>query len=205
MNLKVFEEKIKWQVRKEYDMWLQHIRNERENKRNVLEKVLNPYLPEWQVRVPLLWKNIQLELSLFLTDELDVDFLTNQWVLGEEVMKNINLVAKYDDMDMDLYEMREDIVNHNWLYWLSATIIDARDEDEKQPISDTINPLSLIIDSKNYKWSKLRFIWVERRVSKNFLEKNDSFDQKTIKDLEFSSNSELTRTEESTQRKRTRS
>jgi len=28
-------------------------------------------------------------------------------------MKNANLVAKYDDVDMDLYEMREDIVNYN--------------------------------------------------------------------------------------------
>jgi hypothetical protein len=73
-------------------------------------------------------------------------------------MKNANLIAKYDDEDMDLYEMREDIVNHNAVYGLSATIIDARDEDEKQPISDTINPLNLIIDPKNYKGSKMRFI-----------------------------------------------
>jgi hypothetical protein len=31
-------------------------------------------------------------------------------------MKNANLVLKYDDTDMDLYEMREDIVNHNAVY-----------------------------------------------------------------------------------------
>jgi hypothetical protein len=31
-------------------------------------------------------------------------------------MKNANLVAKYDDVDMDLYEMREDIVNYNSVY-----------------------------------------------------------------------------------------
>jgi hypothetical protein len=31
-------------------------------------------------------------------------------------MKNANLVAKYDDTDMDLYEMREDIVNYNAVY-----------------------------------------------------------------------------------------
>jgi hypothetical protein len=42
-------------------------------------------------------------------------------------MKNANLVAKYDDMDMNLREQRETIVNQNALYGLSVTVIDAWD------------------------------------------------------------------------------
>jgi hypothetical protein len=31
-------------------------------------------------------------------------------------MKKANMVLKYDDVDMDLHDMREDIVNHNAYY-----------------------------------------------------------------------------------------
>jgi len=31
-------------------------------------------------------------------------------------MEGANMIAKYDDEDMDLYDMREDIVNQNALY-----------------------------------------------------------------------------------------
>ena len=195
MNILALQEKLSAKVMKEYSMWFEHIRNEIDRKRDILNKVLDPNLPEWQVRIPLLWKNIQLENALFLNDELNIEVLTNQWFLWEHIMKNANLVLKYDDTDMDLYEMREDIVNHNAVYWLSATIIDWRDNDEKQPISDTINPLNLIIDPKNYKGSKLRFIWVSRRVSYEDLESNPAFDKRQVEKAEWSYNEELDRTE----------
>ncbi len=84
-------------------------------------------------------------------------------------MDNINKVLKYDDEDMDLREMREDIINHNARFGLSATIIEGWDDDEKQPISDVINPLAIIPDPKNYKGSKMRFIGIDRRVSEEYL------------------------------------
>jgi hypothetical protein len=124
MKTSVFQEKAWGQVQKEYSMWFNHVRAERERKRQILDKVLDPNLPEWQVRVNLLDKNLQLEAALFLTDEMSVEVLANTWVLWAEVTKNANLALKYDDQDMDLYEMRETIVSDNGLYWLAATIID---------------------------------------------------------------------------------
>ena len=112
-------DKLKLQVEREYNMWFNHIRDIREYKRDILSKVLDPNLPQWQVRVNLLWKNIQLENALFLTDNLDIEFLSSKWVLWDEIMKNANLVAKYDYEDMELIDMNEDIVNYNWLYWLT--------------------------------------------------------------------------------------
>ena len=195
MDILNLQEKLSWKVQREYQMWFTHIQSELDRKRTILDKVLDPNLPEWQIRIPLLWKNIQLENSLFLTDDINIEFLTNWGILGKEVMKNANLVAKYDDTDMDLYEMREDIVNYNSVYWLAATIIDARDEDEKQPISDIINPLNLIIDPKNYKGSKMRFIWVRRRVSYERLKETAWFDKSQVEKIENTTDEEITKTE----------
>jgi len=186
---------LREKVEREYTMWFNHIRNEIERKRTILDRVLDPTLPDWQVRIPLLWKNIQLELALYLTDDINIQILTNWWVLWEEIMKNANLVLKYDDTDMDLYEMREDIINHNAVYWLSATIVDNWDDEEKQPISDVISPLNLIIDPKNYKGSKLRFIWVRRRVNLDWIKWIKWFDKSKISELEGLIDTEISKTE----------
>ena len=192
MNLKTLQEKLKWQVQKEYNLWYNHIRAERDRKRNIIDKVLDPSLPEWQVRVNLLWKNIQLELALFLTDDIGVKYLSSGWVIDDEIMKNANLVAKYDDMDMNLREQRETIVNQNALYGLSCTVIDAWDDFEKQPISDVLDPLNIIIDPENYTGSKMRFFGVNRRVSREWLETTEGFEG--VKELDFSTIQELSRT-----------
>lgn len=193
-NLLKLQEELQGKVEKEYSMWFEHIRSEVERKRDVLNKLFDPSLPEGQIRIPLFKKNLELENALFLTDEISVEFLTNWWVLWEEIMKNANMVAQYDDVDMDLHEMREDIVTHNGLYWLAATIIDSWDNDEKQPISDTIHPLNLIIDPKNYKGSKLRFIWVRRRLNLEDVLENPSFDKNQVEKVKWTTDTEITQT-----------
>lgn len=195
--MKIDKDKLQKQVEREYNIWFNYIRNIREYKRDIAKKVLDSKLPDWQVRVNLLWKNIQLENALFLTDNINIEFLSNKWILWDEIMKNANLVAKYDYEDMDLYWMSEDIVNHNWLYWLSATIIDWWDDEEKQPISNSLNPLNLIIDPKNYKDSKMRFIWVERRINEYDLENNPNYKIPKDIDLDDSISAELDKTERS--------
>lgn len=196
-NLLKLQEELQGKVEREYSMWFEHIRSEIERKRDVLNKLFDPNLPDWQIRIPLFKKNLELENALFLTDEINVQFLTNGWVLWEEVMKNANMVAQFDDIDMDLQEMREDIVNHNWLYWLAATIIDSRDEEEKQPISDVIHPLNLIVDPKNYKGSKLRFIGVRRRLNLEDVLANPSFDKNQVEKCKWITDTEITQTKRS--------
>lgn len=70
MSLADAEKKLRPIVQRQYNEGLLHIRQERERKRSIMGKVLDVTVPEGQVRVNLLWRNIQLELALFLTDEL---------------------------------------------------------------------------------------------------------------------------------------
>jgi len=193
MNIKDFEKVLSVQVQKEYQAWFDHIRPERERKRNILQKLIQTQAKEWQVRVNLLWKNIQLEHSLFVSDDLSITTLSNWWILDEKIMANANLVLKYDDIDMEQRETRETIINHNWLYWLSVTVIDARDDVEYQPIWDVLDPLAIIIDPQNYSWSKMRYFWVERRVNKEYIENTPWYS----KDITFTTSLELDRNKQS--------
>ena len=160
---------LRTKMENEYGQWLNHIRQKRDEKRDVLKKLLPQNIAEWQVRVNLLWKNLQLERALFVSDNLSVKFLSNDNVLWKEIMENANKVIEFDDLDMDLDEQREDIVDYNALYWVAITTVDNYDEVENQPISSVINPLSVIPDPKNWRWSKMRFIWFERRLSLDYL------------------------------------
>lgn len=124
MSLAEAEKKLRPIVQRQYNEGLTHIRQERERKRSIMGKVLDVTVPEGQVRVNLLWRNIQLELALFLTDELGVKFLSPNGVVEDELMRNANLVAKYDDVTLNLRSQRETIVNHNALYGLAVTVVD---------------------------------------------------------------------------------
>ena len=186
---------LKSKVQAEYVQWYNHVRNERERKRDILQKLLPVDIPDWQVRINLLWKNLQLERSLFVSDKLNVKAICNDWITGNYIAKNSNIVFEYDDVDMELIHMREDIVDYNGLYWCAVTVVDNYDEEEHQPISDTISPLSVIPDPKNWRGSKMRFIGFERRVTLDFL-KNAPWYKNIDQIVEWEQSSELRRNEE---------
>jgi len=116
MNLAELELKLRGKVQTEYLNGFNHIYDERVRKRDIMEKVLDTRQVDGQVKANLLWQNIQLENALFLTDELGIKLLATEGITGEEQMKNAETVLKYDDLDMNLREQRENIVNYNALY-----------------------------------------------------------------------------------------
>ena len=77
MNLKTIQEKLAPKVQREYQMGFEHIRTERDRKQDQLKKVFDKNVKTGESQVRLIWKNIQLENALFLTDELDIKVLTN--------------------------------------------------------------------------------------------------------------------------------
>lgn len=110
-------------------------------------------------------------------------------------MTNANLVLKYDDIDIEWKrDIREQIIDDNAYYWLSATIIDWWDVDEVQPLSWVISPLNLIIDPKNYNY-KLRYIWVRRRLPLFSILNNDNFNKTQVNKIKDIIDAELSKIE----------
>lgn len=159
---------------REYNSWYAHVRNKIEEKKTVLEKLL-PKVNEWELKVHLLWKNHNLENSIFIPDELSVDVVSEDWVLADECNNNTKKVFKYYYEKQEMFEHREDIVNYNGLYWLWALAVLEFDEDEQLPQTTCIDPLSIIPDPLNWRWSKMRFIWVNRKVFLDSIKENPSY------------------------------
>lgn len=165
MNNKLYE-----QVEKEYQLWYNSIRQVRDQKRNLVEKVF-PNSNDF--RIDLIYRNMQLESSLFLWDSLSIDVITNDWILWKEKIRNIKKVFKNDINIIDFQSIREDIIQHNTIYWIWITVVDWFDLETNTPIEHSIDPLSVIPDPKNWRWNTMRFFWVERRVDKKELENQD--------------------------------
>jgi hypothetical protein len=193
-KLAKLQDKLQAQVQKEYELGFNHIRTERDRKRDIMQKVLDTTLEEGRVRVNLLWRNIQLEEALFLNDEISIRVLMEDGVIGEEMMEQANKVLKFDDIEMGGREMREMVINHNALYGVSVSIIDAWDSDENAPLSEVVDPLACIFDPQNYSGSKMRFFGIERRVSREYLDTMAGYD---TKDIAYCTNSELARNKRS--------
>ena len=187
---------LRAKVQKEWEMWYNHVRSERERKRLVDSKILeNP--EDGFVKQNLLWKHMQLETATFLTDELDIVTVSEKWVLEDEITKNRNKVAKHLYKKMWIKKIKRQIIDDNNLYWISATVIEAFDDEKVFPILSRIDPLSIIPDPKNYCDSDMRFIWLEKQFSIWYIRDNENFDKKARKEVVASVSEEWRRTEQS--------
>lgn len=180
-KLQKMQEVLQEQVQREYELGYNHVKDAVDAKKKVLNKLIQRDVKRGTVQINLLYKNIKLAMSLYLTDDPMVTFVSEKWVLSDEIMRNAELVREYDDNDMNIVDMRRRIIFENALYGLSITVIDGFDTEENQPISDNINPLSIIPDPDNWTGSRGRFFGFTRRVHIDTLKKNKAY---TISDFE---------------------
>ena len=104
---------------------------------------------------------MQLEEATFLTDDLDIRLVSDKGILEDSITKMGEKVAKYLYRKLNIKQIKRDIINGNNYYGLYATFIDKFDEKTNRPVLKGIDPLSLIIDPRNYQDSEMRFIGFE--------------------------------------------
>lgn len=178
-TIKPHIDKLRGKVEREYTQGFNHINTWRTEQQHILSKLL-PKVAEWEVKVHLLWKNLNLENSIFLIDELTVDIVSQQGILDDEITENAKQVFKFDNEYFDFYDNKEEIVNYCWLYGVWANAVLTYDNDEQAPVSTSINPLMIIPDPHNWKGSNMRFIWFERRVLKESITENPNYNTKWV-------------------------
>ena len=175
-KLAKFKEDTQAKVRKYYEDYNNHIRSEVDRLKEIPKKIIE-LATEGEIKVHLLHKNMQLESALFVMKELGIMLATDKGVLADELTKKAQVVLEYDYDDMNLRDIDQDIKNYNAVYGLAATAIIDFDTDEVQPIVDCIDPLTLILDPKNWKGSKMRYIGMEKQVSVEYIKNNKNLDK----------------------------
>ena len=176
---------LRAKVEEEYQNGFNAVNDERERKRGTVDEVLPLY--EEEPTVNLLYRNMQLESSVFIMDELSIEFSSEEGVLGKELMNNANRVAKYDNLDMDIDQFKKEIVQSNAYFGVAVTAVLDWDDEEQQPISDVVDALSVIPDPKCNIGSRMRYIGFERRMKAETLLANPSFKNKEAIELSIQS------------------
>ena len=190
-------EKLKAKVSKEYAQWLQYVQTERDRKRNIDKDILKD-VPEWFIRSNLAYKHMQLEEATFLTDDLDIRLVSDKGILEDSITKMWEKVAKYLYRKLNIKQIKRDIINGNNYYGLYATFIDKFDEKTNRPVLKGIDPLSLIIDPRNYQDSEMRFIGFEKTVTIDYIKNNKHYDKKARESVVAGISEEQRRTEQAT-------
>ena len=171
------QEKLIEQVQREYSEWEKHVREWRQEVQSEID-LMKVKAPEGKVKVDLVKENVDFERATFLTDDIDVTFVCDEWVLWKEIMENANKVAKYDYIDTERKSIKEQIIIDNGYYGIAVEVLDMYDEDENQPDSQLVNPDTVIPDPKCTKGSRMRYIWFNRKLPIWKIKNNESFNTK---------------------------
>lgn len=167
-NIKELMEDYEWlkkQVHKEYKLWLEHVATQRSQKRNLMNKLIQQPDKVGKVYSRLFWRYMKLHMAINILDWIIVTFtpqITNNFE-SSEIASKTNKVAKFDYEAMKMFFIDFEVKWNIWFYWLWIKWIVWWDVDEKIPLVESIDPLSVIPDPNNYIWSDMRFIWFERR------------------------------------------
>lgn len=190
-------EKLRAKVSREYSQWLQYVQTERDRKRNIDKDILKD-VPEGFIRSNLAYKHMQLEEATFLTDDLDIRLVSDKGILEDSITKMGEKVAKYLYRKLNIKQIKRDIINGNNYYGLYATFIDKFDEKTNRPVLKGIDPLSLIIDPRNYQDSEMRFIGFEKTVTIDYIKNNKYYNAKARNAVVAGISEEQRRTEQAT-------
>lgn len=174
-------EDLRKQVEYEYQQGYDHVKTWRDRTRDAMERSLNEEIPDGNIKIDLVKENTEFELATFLGDKMDVRFSSDEWVIAKQVTDNTQKVAKFDYEDMDMDILKEQIILENAYKGIAITVTDIWDNNEKQPIVQSIDPLTAIPDPKCHNWSSMRFFGYERRLSRYVIEESQEFNTSGIR------------------------
>lgn len=175
MIAKKYQDKLQNQVASEYSQWEKATRTWRQQVQSEL-RMLQEIIPNGKVKVDLVKENIDFERATFLTDDIDVQFVCDEGVLGKEVMDNANKVAKYDYIDTDREATKDNIIIDNGYFGIAVEVLDMFDWEENQPVSALVPPDTCIPDPKCVRGSFMRFVGFNRRLPDWMLKNKSEFE-----------------------------
>ena len=148
------------QMKREYEAWDNYVAMERVRRASQKFKLTPRANKIWKVNVRLIEKQMNVWMSILVSDTKQTEFIPMWWFNQRETANNINKVAEYDYEAMWMFNLNMKWWWDIWEVWLWARTIDWWDALENKPIPSRLDPLSLIPDPQNSVDSKMDFLWI---------------------------------------------
>lgn len=163
-------ENLKKKIKEEYKIWKEYFEKylsyKKENDKYILEKKSND-----KVHIRSIFSMLQNLYSIFVIDEKKVSFIPTA-ISGENVVDIYNKLAEFDYKMMNKRAFDFIKVYYWFIYGIWATRIASWDNENNIPILESVNTMWLILDPDEItKWSKRRFIWVNKKITVENLKK----------------------------------
>lgn len=178
---KTDQEQLLWQITKEYWAADQHTRSWRQEMENVASKYLLPKAT-WEDRIKdrSVLQNLNIRLSVFVADDIQVTNVPMNGQLGADIAKNCDKVFQSNFRTMDMREKYRDVIYDDWLYWVGVLAVDGWNDHTQEPILSYIDARLCYADPKNWQDNKVRYVWTKVRKDYWELLNDDAYDKQKI-------------------------
>lgn len=145
--------------------------------RDIAEKYL---LPEasWEDRIKdrSVLQNLNIRLSVFVADDLQVTNVPMNGKLWKETAKNCNKVFQSNFRTMNMRNKYRDVIYDDWLYWVGVLAVDGWNDHAQEPILSYIDARLCYPDPNNWQDSNLMYFGTKVKKSYWELANDDAYD-----------------------------
>lgn len=149
----------------EYARWLDHVTNQRVQRRKTNDKLLKQPSKQGQVISRALWRYMKLWMSINVLDWILVEFTPIWENISSEIADNTNKVARADYKTMDMFNVDWQVKWNVGLLWLWVKVFSGWDKLDKVPVAQSVDPLAVIPDPQYMNAKDMKFIWFEQRAN----------------------------------------
>lgn len=175
------QEQLLWQITKEYWAADQHTRSWRQEMENIASKYLLPKAT-WEDRIKdrSVLQNLNIRLSVFVADDIQVTNVPMSGKLGVNIAKNCDKVFQSNFRTMGMREKYRDVIYDDWLYWVGVMAVDGWNDHAQEPILSYVDSRLCYADPKNWQDNYVRYVGTKVRKDYWELVNDDAYDKQKL-------------------------
>lgn len=173
-------QKLKAKVSHEYQRAEQHTRTWKEEVKDYGKNYLLPKSEQDKIKVRKVLNNLNIRLATFVSDEVQVNVVPNDWVLGKDNAQNADKVFKYLFDSMRVRNKYREAIISDALTWVWVLAIDGWNNHKQEPILSYVDSRLTFPDPKNWQDNTMTFFGTKVRKSWYELENDKAYDQERL-------------------------
>lgn len=175
------QRRLLWQIKQEYGAAEQHTRSWRSKVMNVAERYLLPEATgEDRIKDRSILQNLNIRLSVFVADDMQVTNIPMNWQLGKNTALNCNKVFESNFRTMWMREKYRDVIYDDWLYGIGCMAVDGWNDHTQEPILSYVDARLCYADPKNWQDSNVSYFTTKVKKSYWELMNDEAYDMNQV-------------------------